>query len=326
MLNSRKIRILHFVTNHPGAGSTQVAIQLVKAACHSEQMESLLALRCKRPPDPHMLAELESANIPVRTILRRSRIACILALDRICREYQPDILVAHGFSEHLWGRYAGLMAGVTHLIQVEHNTHEPYTLWQKMQSRWLARRTARIIGVSEGVRQVLLGMGMPEKRCMAIPNGINLALFADAPSRPLPARIPGIIMAARLHRQKDHPSLLRAIALLRERGLTPPLQLAGSGNPRDRAALEQLSTELKLDGQVHFLGRHHNVPALLMTHRICVLISHYEGFGLALVEGMAAGCAVIASNIIGMREIITHEVDGLLVEPGNPAALADLTL
>jgi len=65
------------------------------------------------------------------------------------------------------------------------------------------------------------------------------------------------------------------------------------------------------------------VHELLLTHRICVLISHWEGFGLALVEGMAAGCAVVASDVPGMREIITNGVDGLLVPPGNPAALAD---
>jgi len=319
---SDKIRVLHFVIGAFRGGSAEIAIQLVKAAQASAYVEPLLVLRGKRK-DPRMSAELEAANVPVQMILRRSRIATIWALVRICRKFRPDILIAHGFSEHLWGRYAGLIARVPHLIHVEHNTREPYTFWQRMQTRWLARRSARIIGVSEATRQVLLEMGMPPERTIAIANGIDLSAFANAPSHPLTAREPGIIMAARLCRQKDHATLLRAVALLRERGLTPPVWLAGSGRASKQKPLQRLTEELGLGGQVHFLGLRLDVPELMMKQRICVLISHWEAFGLALVEGMAAGCAVIGSNVVGMREVITHEVDGLLVEPGNPAALAD---
>jgi hypothetical protein len=77
--------------------------------------------------------------------------------------FRPDILVAHGFSEHLWGRYAGLLAQVPHLVHVEHNTRERYTRWRLKQTRWLAARTDRIVGCSEGVRLRLLEMGMPPR-------------------------------------------------------------------------------------------------------------------------------------------------------------------
>jgi len=229
MYPSRKTRVLHFVNGNLRSGAMHVAIQLVKAALVSEHIEPLLVLRRKRKTNPEeAAADLKSAGVPVN-VVRRARLLTIYDLVKICREFQPDILLAHGFSEHLWGRYAGLLAGVPHLIHVEHNTREPYSFWQRMQTRWLAKRSARIIGVSEGVREVLLDMGMPSERTIAIPNGINLAPFADAASHPLPVRIPGIVMAARLHKQKDHPCLLRAIALLRERGFVPPVLLAGSG-------------------------------------------------------------------------------------------------
>jgi len=319
---SSKIRVLHFVIGAFRGGSAEVAIQLVKAAQASAHIEPLLVLRGKRK-DPRMLAELEAANVPLQMILRRSRIATIWALVRICRKFRPDILVAHGFSEHLWGRYAGLIARVPHLIHVEHNTREPYTFWQRMQTRWLAKRSARIIGVSEAVRQVMLDMGMPEEHTIAIPNGIDLVPFANAGSHPLTAREPGIIMAARLCRQKDHATLLRAVALLRERGLTPPVWLAGSGRASKQKPLERLADELGLNGQVHFLGLRLDVPELMLNQRICVLISHWEALGLALIEGMAAGCAVIASNVSGMCEVITDGVDGLLVPPTDPRALAN---
>jgi len=162
-------------------------------------------------------------------------------------------------------------------------------------------------------------MGMPEDRTIAIPNGINLAPFAAAEQHPLPERIPGIVMAARLSRQKDHPTLLHAITILRERGLTPPVLLAGAGKPRHRAALERLSAELGLHDQVQFLGLHRNVPGF----RICVLSTHYEGMPLALVEGMAAGCAVVASDVPGVGGIITDGHNGLMVPGSDPNALAD---
>jgi len=80
---------------------------------------------------------------------------------------------------------------------------------------------------------------------------------------------------------------------------------------------------LGLADQVRFLGFCPDVPGLLMGHQICVLSSHYEGMPLALVEGMAAGCAVVGSAVPGIRELIADGEDGRLVPPRDPAALAD---
>ncbi|RPD87841.1 glycosyltransferase [Luteimonas sp. 100069] len=320
---ARRTRVLHFVTGGFSGGATQVAIALVNAARAEGPIEPLLVLRRKRRTDPARIAELEQAGVPVRVVAGWSHLATIRELVRLCREFRPDVLVAHGFSEHLWGRYAGLLAKVPNLVHVEHNTRERYTRWRIAQTRWLARRTARIVGCSEGVRQVLLQMGMPADRTIAISNGIRLEPFADAESNPLPARAPGIVMVSRLSKQKDHPTLLRAIALLRARGLLPPVLLAGTGKARYRASLEKLAGELGVDGQVQFLGLRRDVPELLLGHRIAVLSTHYEGMPLALIEGMAAGCAVVGSAVPGVREVIRDGVDGLLVAPGDAQALAD---
>ncbi|QDW66913.1 glycosyltransferase family 4 protein [Luteimonas granuli] len=319
----RPVRVLHFVTGGFSGGATQVAIQLVNAARAGGRIEPLLVLRRKRHTDPARVEELRAAGTPLRLVPGWSHLATIQALVRVCREFRPDVLVAHGFSEHLWGRYAGLLARVPHLVHVEHNTRERYTRWRLAQARWLAERTSRIVGCSEGVRQVLLDMGMPAERTVAIPNGIRLDPFVAADAHPLAERTPGIVMVARYSRQKDHESLLRALALLRARGLQPPLLLAGGGKAMHRAPLEALSTELGLAGQVHFLGVVRNVPELLMTHRIAVLSTHYEGMPLALIEGMAAGCAVVGSAVPGVREVLVDGVDGLLVPESDPAALAD---
>ena len=318
-----RVRVLHFVTGGFSGGATQVAIQLVNAARESAAIEPLLVLRRKRRTPPARIAELEQAGVPLRVVAGWSHAATIAALVKVCREFRPDVLVAHGFSEHLWGRYAGLLAKVPHLVHVEHNTRERYTRWRLAQTRWLAKRTDRIVGCSEGVRRVLLEMGMPPARTIAIPNGVRLQPFADAEAQPFAQRIPGIVMVARFSRQKDHATLLRAVALLRERGLAPPLLFAGGGKDLHRRPLEKLADELGIAAQVQFLGVVRDVPQRLMAHQLCVLSTHYEGMPLALLEGMAAGCVVVGSAVPGVREVLDDGVDGLLVAEADAPALAD---
>lgn len=318
-----RVRVLHFVTGGFSGGATQVAIQLVRSAQHSDRIEPLLVLRRKRRTPTVRIGELEQTGIPLRLVPGWSHLATMLALVKVCREFQPDVLVAHGFSEHLWGRYAGLLARVPHLVHVEHNTRERYTRWRLAQTRWLAQRTDRIVGCSQGVREALLALGMPADRTIAIPNGIRLAPFAAAAAHPFAQRTPGIVMVARFSKQKDHATLLHALALLRQRGLQVPLQLAGGGKALHRKPLERLAAQLGIDQQVQFLGVVRDVPQRLLQHQVCVLSTHYEGMPLALLEGMAAGCAVIGTAVPGVREVLDHGVDGLLVPEGDAVALAD---
>lgn len=315
-------RILHFVTGG-FSGATQVALDLVEAARVSQRTEPLLVLR-RKPQTPRSRIEtLREQGVPLATVAPWPHALTVWQLVRLCREFRPDVLVAHGFSEHLWGRYAGLIAKVPALVHVEHNSRERYTRWRLAQARWLAQRTARIVGVSEGVRRHLLDLGFPEDRTVAIPNGIRLERFAHADAHPLETREPGIVMSARFARQKDHATLLRAIAVLKDRGLRPPVWLAGSGKRRHLQAAQRLCRTLGLDGQVHFLGHCNDIPGLLMRQRICVLSTHYEGMPLSLVEGMAAGCAVVGTAVPGVRELIEHEETGLLVPHEDPVALAE---
>ena len=72
-----------------------------------------------------------------------------------------------------------------------------------------------------------------------------------------------------------------------------------------------------------FLGHCNDVPGLLKGHQICVLSTHYEGMPLSLIEGMAAGCAVVGSRVVGVQEVIDSGRTGLLVDHASPEALAD---
>ncbi len=319
--NASPLKVLHFVTGG-FTGSTSVAIELVRATTGRDDIHSLLVLRKKKSTDPARVLTLQE-KISVELVPGWSHLATIIALVKLCKVYKPDILVAHGFSEHLWGRYAGLIAKVPHLIHVEHNSRERYTKWRLLQARWLEKFTARIIGCSEGVRQVLLGLKFNPEKTITICNGIYLAAYEHAEKVIFHERAPAIIMPSRFAKQKDHCTLINAIALLAQRGIKPEVTFAGAGSQRHINQAKRLVEQLNLNHQIHFLGFCNNVPERLLNHQICVLSSHYEGMPLALVEGMAAGCAVVGTAVVGIKEMLRHEEDGLLVAEHSASELAD---
>jgi glycosyltransferase involved in cell wall biosynthesis len=318
----RPIRVVHFVTGG-FSGSTSVAIELVKATLNSDQISSTLVLRQKASTPFDRIEKLRAQNINVELVTGWLHIVTIIALVKLFKKHKPDVVVCHGFSEHLWGRYAGLIAKVPHLIHVEHNSQERYTWWKLAQARWLAKFTDKLIGCSEGVRKVLLRLNFPAEKTIAINNGIDLTPYSQAETLSFQDRAPNIVMAARFAKQKDHLTLIHAIDLLKKQNLFPQVYFAGAGSERHMTAAKNLTEILQLQNQITFLGFCSTVPTLLLQNQICVLSTHYEGMPLSLSEGMAAGCAVVASEVVGVQEMIHHNIDGLLVAPQNPRALAN---
>lgn len=310
-------KVVHFVTGG-FSGATQVAADLCLAALQGGPFEPVLILR-QKPHTPMARVEalraqgLQVLLVKAHWVHRRTQIE----LARLLAEIQPVALLAHGFPEHLIGRQAGLDAGVPVLIQVEHNSRERYMPWSLRESRQLAEKSAALVGVSEGVRESLLAQGLPPEKTLAIPNGVDLSRFAA----PGGEREAGLVMSARFARQKDHGTLIEAMGLLARQGLNPRLQLAGTGPLLSR--MRAKAARLALSEPIVFLGHHADMPGLLRSKALYVLSTHYEGMPLALVEAMAAGCACIASDVVGVRGVLEEGVTGLLVPEGEPQALAD---
>jgi len=314
--------VLHFVTGG-FSGATQLAVELCLSQLKAGRIRPVLALRRKRSTDLARVQALRDLGLEVHLIPGWSHWWTVWCLRRLCQRLRPDVVVAHGFPEHLLGRRAALQAGVAKVVQVEHNSRERYRPASLALARELALHSAKLVGVSEGVRRQLVALGMPQERTLAIPNGIRLERFAAADEWPMARREAGIVMSARFARQKDQPTLIKAVAVLAGRGLRPQVYLAGGGKSSYRRSAERLVESLGLAGQVRFLGYHKDVPGLLMSQRIFVLSTHWEGMPLALLEGMAAGCACVASAVPGVEGVLAPEHTGLLAPEGDAVALAD---
>ena len=317
------VKVLHFVTGG-FSGATQVAIDLCEAARRTPGMEVMLVLRRKRSTRMERVEALRARGLQVRVVSNWLHVLTVWELRKILRAWKPDVVFAHGFSDHIWGRQAAVAEGVPRIFHVEHNSRERYTRRRLAQALALAPRTQASIGVSEGVRTSLVERGFPPTQCIAIPNGIALERFPDGL---LPARWqdrePAILMASRFARQKDHASLIRALALLRERGLAPTLYLAGAGSQRLLRQAQALARRLGVQAQVQFLGNVADLPERLAATQVFVLSTRWEGMPLALVEAMAAGCACIGTDVVGVREVVDPGRTGLLVPPEDAGALAD---
>lgn len=315
-------RVVHFVTGG-FSGATQVAVDLCRAHIASGRFEPWLVLRRKRQTDMARVQALRDEGLNLVLVPGWAHLATLAALWWHLGQVRPALMVAHGFPEHLLGRWAARWARVGVRVQVEHNSRERYTPFRRWQARRLAASTAAFVGVSEGVKAALLAQGLPAERALAIPNGIDMRPFQAHPSRAAHQRLPQIVMSARFARQKDHLNLIEAMAVLRDvHHRQPVLMLAGGGSASHRHAVEQRVAQLGLQNHVQFLGHVTGLPALLAESRVFVLSSRWEGMPLALVEAMAAGCACIATDVPGVRGVFVDGQEGLLVPPSDPAALA----
>ena len=316
------MKVLHFVTGG-FSGATRVAIDLIDAHNKLAGIDSLLVLRQKKTTVPEKLMELDKKNIDYRVITGVAHIATIYELKKLCEKWQPDILVAHGFPEHLLGRCAGILAKVPHLVQIEHNSQERYTPWKLRQSRKLSESTDRVVAVSKGVAEVLSKQGL-HAPIQAITNGIDTTRFGGKELLLVKERPQDIIMVGRYAKSKDHITLIEALNRLKHKGILPNLTLVGSGRKSYKKEVHELVKRYDLQSQVNFIEYSSEVDKLLSQHKVFVMSSRFEGLNLAVLEAMASACVVIGSRAVGVEELIEDKNDGFLFPIGDANALADI--
>jgi phosphatidylinositol alpha-mannosyltransferase len=189
--------------------------------------------------------------------------------------------------------------------------------------RTVARRIAAPVAVSEAAAAFVAPV-VPSG-VEVVPNGVDVERFVAA--RPAPGLPEGriVLWVGRLDPQKGFAIAVRAFADIARR--VPDAHLVVAGDGRDRTAVRDLTPEVR--ARVHMLGAVPN-DRLAGYHAAADVAvapaTGHESFGVVLVESLAAGVPVVATDIDGYREVVTDEVDGLLVPPGDARAVADATV
>lgn len=248
------------------------------------------------------------------------------ALRRFLRDRRVEILHTHKYGSNVWGSVVGRLAGVPVVIATEHSWSFEGQPVRRMLDRHLVGRLADVtVAVSQADRRRMIDIeGIPEQQVRVIPTGLVPPLVSiPDPGLDLRAAIgaePGEVIvatAARLRPEKAIDVLLEAHARARAEA---PCHLVVIGDGPDRERLEGVADRLGREG-VHFLGQRSDVLSLLRQCDIFALSSDREGSPLALVEGMAAGLAPVATKVGGVPEIAPAGSVAVLVPPRDPEAL-----
>jgi glycosyltransferase involved in cell wall biosynthesis len=223
------------------------------------------------------------------------------------------------------------LAGVSHIIMSRRglNTHFQRYPGARAWERWLHPRVSVFLANSEAVARQLIAEGAPAARVGLIRNGIDLAPFdqpLDRQSERAALSIPPgaivIIMVANLHAYKGHSDLLRALSRM-DKQLGPDWTLLLAGRDAGAgASLRTLAQEIGIAGHVRFLGPRSDVPRLLRISDLAVHSSYEEGSSNAVLEAMAAGLPLVVTDAGGNTEAVTDGLNGLVVPPRDPGALA----
>jgi glycosyltransferase involved in cell wall biosynthesis len=289
-------------------------------------------LVCSLKPEGPIAREMRERGIRVVALNGRGPwdLRVLYRLFRLVRKERPEILHAFLGFANLAASLVGRLLGVPVIIWSYRDVEVWKTRTHWMVDRMGARRVAAITCCSDAVRRfVLARLNGHASKLVTIHNGINPDAFSSPPAASrseLKLRDGGFVIGtvSRLDEPKKGLAvLLQALANLAGRDGVPAWQclLVGDGPARER--LRSLAEELGLRERVVFAGMRRDVPSLLSAMDVFVCPSLYEGFGIAIVEAMAAGRPVIASAVGGIPEIVVHEDTGLLVPPGDAVALAD---
>lgn len=305
-------------------------------------------------PPVAYLEELKELGVEVVSLGMKKGVPdprAVFRLAALIRRMRPDVVHSHLVHANLLARVTRLFVRIPYLICTAHNVNEGG--WRREMLYRLTDPLGDLLtNVSrEAVRAYTERRIAPARKIRLIENGIDLSRFtgdergrmqlraelgllglrgeeeleaegnggAAQPSVASPS--PFIWLAAgRFVPEKDYPAMLHAFAEVRRSFSDSMLWIAGIGP--ERPQIERQAEELGLTGQVRFLGIRTDMPALLHAADGFVLSSKWEGLPIVLLEACAGRLPIVATAVGGNAEVVLDDVNGYLVPPEDPAALA----
>ena len=256
----------------------------------------------------------------------------IIKIANHLKKSKVDILHTHGYFASTFGRFAAILAKTPVIITHIHTTYYGFKKRNILIEKFLSYFTDKIVCVSESTRKFVEKIERIEnnKICViyngsATNNGCSEKTLISRSKLAISGNDFVIITVASLVANKGHKNLLDAITILSKKQKNLCLLVVGEGPLKNE--LKAYSNNLQISPRVIFTGLRKDVFSLLKLSDLFVLSStEREGLGVALIEAMSQGLALIGTKIGGIPEVIENNVNGLLVAPENPCELADAIL
>lgn len=329
-----KLRVLMLLTSTAG-GVGQHTYLLAKHLSR-EQFELTVAFGRGYPLDEPfaLLPACEVVHLSAkRSISPLSNLRTLWQVCRLISRDRFDVVLTAQSVGGLLGRIAGALAGVPvlHCIHV-YACRDDLPRWKRFIFRQIERRldplTTRYVAVSNATKKFGVDRALfAPQRVSVIYNGVPKPPAVTAPPELLRQELglrPDALVAAtaaRFEPQKGLHFLLDAAAEVVAR--VPSAQFLIIGDGPLRVQLQDQAQRLGLGQNVVFAGWRHDVQRILAAVDLLVLPSLWEALPLTILEAMAAGCAVVATDVGGVTELIEDQVTGRVVPPRDPVALAD---
>jgi glycosyltransferase involved in cell wall biosynthesis len=326
------VRILLLSTSMGMGGADQQllsAAQLLRSRGHQVLLISLTPLGA-------MGLQARNRGVPTESLEMRRGFPDprgLIRLHRLIRHWRPDIVHSHMFHANLMARALRLVGLASPaLVSTIHSVREGGRV-RMAAYRMTNGLVDQMTIVSEVAAQAFITTGVfPRDLLRVIPNGVDTERFRKVPAESRDSLRDTLnlgnafvwLAVGRFEAPKDYPTMVHAFSTLRRQRPGSVLLLVGEGPLQ--AETEALAEQLTLSGAVRFLGVRNDVPELMRAADAYVMSSAWEGMPVVLLEAGAAGLPIVATAVGGNPEVVRNGESGLLVPPGDPAALAEAML
>ena len=323
----RPWHVVHVIGRLGTGGAERQLINYLRSADREKFRHTVMCLVARG----ELADQVVAVGIPVVPLRARARYAPVSLLRIVRWLKRENVAVVHTHMHHaaLWGRLAGVLAGVPVLVTTEHGKELWKNSLQVAIDRSLSRRTNRHIAVSQdGLEIRLRRERVAADRIVLIPNGVPIPAdpvnesgrqrirseFGLAPQ----TRLLGTV--GRLIEAKGYEHLLGAMQILHRE--FPDLRWLAVGDGTQRASLIAMAATMGLSDTVIWAGTRTDVGDLLAAMDLWVMSSVREGLPMALLEAMAAQKPIVATQVGGIPDAVRDGHEAVLVAPGDPEVLA----
>lgn len=255
-------------------------------------------------------------------------------LYRLLKQIGPDIVHAHLFGSGLFGRIAASLRGVPTVVHEQCNESASASWFAKRIDSLLAHGTSAVICVSQTTAEFnRKAKKVRSEKIYVIPNSINPKRFRAAPvaspskfKESLALQEDALVVTGigRLVRQKRFDLLLQVASVVLKVRKDVSFLIVGEGP--EQKSLERAAKAKGIDNHVRFLGTRTDIDSILGVTDVLLLLSDFEGLPLALLESMAMGVCVVATDVDGIHEVLAGTDAGILVPPGDPLPASEALL